>query len=299
MEILAYEPSFLGEIAVVYNETSTGTPYCYSVAPALFEGLVPAEGSPLPELQSEHMLIARDGGEVLGFVHCGMASPGWREDCESAPGVIRFLCQRPGQRPAGVALLEAAEGWLRERGAGVVLAFHQDPKYPFYHLAHAYLSDRLGHILALLGASGYQRSDGEVYLDWDNYPPVDPGPPPVEVELEFEWRERGDPNPGLTLRAMDGGREVGVCHNNGKGTPFRPPEAADWFMTHWLGVEDPFRRQGLATYLLARVRFEMHARGYRRAIISTSWTNYRAMLFYSNYGYRVVDWTYGFTKELT
>ena len=298
MEILAYEPSLLDEIAAVYNESSTGTPYCYPVTPTYFESLVPTEGSPLPELQSEHMFVARDRGEAVGFVHCGAASPDWQKDRELRPGAIRFLCQRPGDRPAGTALVEAAEAWLRDQGADIVLAFHQDPKYPFYHLAHSYLSDRLAHVFALLGANGYSRSHGEVYLDWDSYPSVDPGPPPVEVELKFEWRERGEANPGLTLVAMKGNQPVGVCHNNGEGAPFRPPEAANWFMTHWLGVDEPFRQQGLAQYLLSRTRFEMHARGYRRAVISTNWQNYRAMLLYSNYGYRVADWTYGFTKTL-
>ena len=42
----------------------------------------------------------------------------------------------------------------------------------------------------------------------------------------------------------------------------------------------------------------MHGKGFRRAIISTNWRNWRAMLLYSNYGYRVADWTYGFTKTL-
>jgi len=299
MEILPYEPSFLEGVTAVYNETSTGTPYCYPVTPDYFRDLVPAEGSPLPALRSEHMLVARDGGEVVGFAHCGMASPGWNDGEGPPTGFIRFLCQRPGHRPAGMALMEAAEAWLREPGASAVLAFHQDPNYHFYHLAHAYLSDRLGHILALLGANGYERSHGEVYLDWKDYPSVDPGAPPVEVELKFEWREKEGWNRILILRAMKGDKEVGSCYSNACGAPFRPPEAANWFMTNWLGVEDPFRQQGLATYLLARARFEMHAKGYRRAIISTNWQNWRPMLLYSNYGYRVADWTYGFTKELT
>ena len=44
---------------------------------------------------------------------------------------------------------------------------------------------------------------------------------------------------------------------------------------------------------------ELHGIGYRHAAISTDLRNYRAALFYGNYGYRVVDYTYGWNKELT
>ena len=38
--------------------------------------------------------------------------------------------------------------------------------------------------------------------------------------------------------------------------------------------------------------------GFVHAAIRTDWHNYRAALFYTNLGYRVVDWTYAFGVEL-
>ena len=38
--------------------------------------------------------------------------------------------------------------------------------------------------------------------------------------------------------------------------------------------------------------------GYRHAAISTAWDNYRAFLFYTNYGFRVADWTYELGRDL-
>lgn len=300
MEVVSYDPLLLGEVTAAYNELVIGTPYCYAVTPELFGRLVPAaEGSPLPELQSEHMLVAREGGEVLGFIHCGTASELWQRDSEARPGAIRFLCQRPGHRLAGMALLRAGEDWLRERGAGMILAFHQDCNYPFYHLVHAYASDRLGHIIAVLGANGYHRSHGEVYLQWSDFPRVDPGPPPDGLDLDLAWGDAAGSSPVLVVDVRKGGEQVAQCRNCTCGAEFRPPEAGRWFITNWLGVDESLRGRGLGKYLLARARFEMHARGYRSAIISTSSHNYRALLFYSNEGYRVTDWTYGFTKKLT
>jgi GNAT superfamily N-acetyltransferase len=296
MQLAPYDPHMLDDVAVVYNEAATGTPYCYPVTPGTFASIVPAAGRP-PHAHLAHseMLVARDDCEVVGFIHFGMQAP----DRHGAwSGVICFLCQRRGRRAAGQALLEAAEQRLRERGATEVLAFHQHHRYPFYHLEHAYVSDRLAHVFALLGANGYERSHGEVYLDWPDYAPVDPGPPPSGLKLDHEWQEHENRRPSLVLRAMKGDHEIGVCENHACGEMPSPPEVRAAFLTHWLGVEESSGRQGLAKYLLARARLELHARGYRHAVISTNWRNYPAMLLYANYGYRVADWTYGFTRTL-
>jgi GNAT superfamily N-acetyltransferase len=297
MRVAPYDPQMLGDVAAVYNEAATGTPYCYPVTAEVFAGIVPtAAKEPHAGLQSEEMLVARIGAETAGFVHLGMQAP--KQDGQPPLGVVCFLCHRRGRRTAGQALLETGEQRLRERGATEVVAFHQHHRYPFYHLAHAYLSDRLAHVFALLGANSYERSHGEVYLDWMDYPTVDPGPPPSGLELDYEWQEYEDRRPSLTLRAMKSEEEIGICENHACGQASSPPAVRDAFLTHWLGVEEASGRRGLAKYLLARVRLELRREGYRRAIISTHWRNYPAMLLYANYGYRVADWTYGFTKTL-
>ena len=78
----------------------------------------------------------------------------------------------------------------------------------------------------------------------------------------------------------------------------RAEEAEDWFMTTWIGVEREFQGRGLGRHLLRRALIEMRRAGYRHAAISTERRNCRAFLFYANFGYRVVDWTYGYGREL-
>ncbi|UCC67907.1 MAG: GNAT family N-acetyltransferase, partial [Armatimonadota bacterium] len=75
-------------------------------------------------------------------------------------------------------------------------------------------------------------------------------------------------------------------------------EAHDWIFTDWLGVEEEMQGKGLGRHLLQRALQEARRLGYRHASISTSWDNHRAFLFYSNYGYRVADWTYEFARDL-
>ena len=94
-------------------------------------------------------------------------------------------------------------------------------------------------------------------------------------------------------------KRVGECWSVSGGEFSSHPEAQNWLHTTWLGIEDEFQGQGLGRYLLQYELQEMHKVGYRHAAISTAWDNHRAFLFYSNCGYRTVDWTYGFVKDLS
>ncbi|MFQ6041416.1 MAG: hypothetical protein ACE5PV_11220 [Candidatus Poribacteria bacterium] len=49
---------------------------------------------------------------------------------------------------------------------------------------------------------------------------------------------------------------------------------------------------------MQRNLWEMRKIGYKNTAISTDITNYRAQLFYTNYGYRVVNTGYGLVKDI-
>ena len=78
----------------------------------------------------------------------------------------------------------------------------------------------------------------------------------------------------------------------------RADAAQDWVFVKWLGVTDDLQGNKLGRHLLQRNLQEMHRIGYRHASISTDWENHRALLFYSNYGFRQVDWTFCYRREL-
>ena len=69
-------------------------------------------------------------------------------------------------------------------------------------------------------------------------------------------------------------------------------------------LEEELQGRHLGLHLLQRSLQELHALGYRDAIISTgllesgAMDSPRAYLFYANHGFRVYDWTYGFKKTL-
>ena len=89
-----------------------------------------------------------------------------------------------------------------------------------------------------------------------------------------------------------------MCECVSYGEFSRVDEVQDWRFTTWLGVSDKFQGKGLGRYLLQRALQELHRTGYRHASISTDWQNFRAAVFYSNYGYHTVDWTYAVRKTL-
>ena len=43
----------------------------------------------------------------------------------------------------------------------------------FYHVGHAFLSDRANHIHALLEARGYARYESELFFEWRDYTAAD------------------------------------------------------------------------------------------------------------------------------
>ena len=295
MKIVRYEPDMARDLVEIYNRAVAGVPHCYPVdAESFSEELLPAGGgeSRVKRLHSEAGFVARSGKEILGFSHVAVEDP--KKEGDPQMGAIRFLWYRPGQRDAGQKLLEASQKYLAELDMNRILAFDQDYRYPFFCFKHGYLSARMGHVQALLWVNGYRRVKGEVFLDWPEFEPIRPPKPGVSVETEVELREGRGKLPGLNVRAIRKGKEIGICECISCGEFSKVGELQDWAFTEWLGVHKDFQGRGLGRYLLRRALVELDKIGYRNASISTDWENYRAFVFYTNFGYEVVDWTHAY-----
>lgn len=299
MEILPYEPAMCPDLLSFYEDVTDDVPHCYPVeAQAFSSALASAAGAGPTDkrLHSETVFVARQDRSTFGFIHVGVGLGSDGNGPER--GVIRFFAYRRGRRAAGAALLEAGEDYLRQRGMTKVEAFQCEYRYPFYQLHWSCLSDRLDQVRAALGMKDYQVLKGEVFMDWRDYQPVFPKPAEAAAEISLEWQQGRGARPGLTVSARQGSEEVGGCHCLSGGEYSRDDDAQDWAFIKSLNVTDKMQGKGLGRYLFQRALQEMHAVGYRHAVISTATDNYRAMLFYSNYGFRAVDWTYAFGREL-
>ena len=298
MEMRRYERGMAQALTAAFNEAARLAPYSYPVNRATLAAAL--DGS-LPDLGSayrhdEAVIVAQEGADVVGFAHTAVGSV--RRDDTAEVGLLRFLWYRPGRRAVGVALQDAAEEHLAAHGATRVVAFPQKHRYPFYHLKSANLTDRLGHVAALLGLRGYEKDGGEVYFDWRNFDVLAPGPDAFDVRYTVEHPQGDGRRPGVVVRAWEGDRQAGVCVNECVGDHAPAPGAQDWLFTTWLGVEDDYQGRGLGRSLLRRALAAGRDVGYRHACISTDRHNFRAFVFYSNFGYHVNDWTYSYARSL-
>ncbi len=303
MEIVQYTPDLQTPATQFYNHLTANVPHCYPVKEEEFavalRGVTTGKAD-IHEggIDSEIAFVATINGAVQAFIHVGISQVRGNEGKEEDVGVIRFFGYERGARHVGQAVLAEAEVYLKTHNISRIFAFSQDCRYRFYHFEHAYLSDALDQVQALLGFNGYRRCEGEVFLDWENYT-VRPIPPNLPVELSVEWENRCRERSHCTVKAYRGDEQVGICESVCGGEFSSHPDAQDWLHTVWLGIEGDLQGQGLGRYLLQSALQEMRKVGYRHAAISTNWENYRAFLFYSNCGYRTVDWTYEFVRDLS
>ena len=301
MDILQYTPDMQAPLTQFYNRMTANVPKCYPVKAeelaTAIRGVTTGKADKKEGgLDSEAAFVAMANGAVQAFIHVGIGQIG--DNREEDIGVIRFFAYARGARRIGQAVLEKAEAYLKTFNVSRIFAFPQDCRYRFYHFEHAYLSDALDHVQGLLGYNGYHRSAGEVFLDWKDYS-VTPVPSSLPVTLSVEWQDGRGQFPNCTVLAHQNGEQVGICESLCGGEFSNDTDAQAWLHTVWLGIEDDFQGQGLGRYLLQYALQEMKKIGYRHAAISTAWDNHRAFLFYSNCGYRTVDWTYEFVKNLS
>jgi GNAT superfamily N-acetyltransferase len=292
VEIVEYGPEMAEDVAEAYSAGVRGVPHCYSATAEQLGASLAEAGE---NRREQRVLVARADGRVRGLSLACIA-PQW-PDAPQEDGQIRFIWYEPGRRAVGQALLEASEEHLRSQDMARFSAFHQNHRLSVYHRLHAYLSDHLGHVQALLGFNGYRKAGGEVYLDWPDYDPREPAPTEVDVEITVEFPKGRGLLPNITLKALRDGSQIGECvgYSCAHASPLEVEE--DWWFCTLLGVDDAFQGKGLGKHILQRALKEMYGLGYRHAAISTSWDNYRALLFYTNVGYSVADWTYGFTRD--
>ncbi len=294
MELVGFDPELAGALARCYDETMADAPHHHLVSPDWFAELPSSQWQHCAE---EQLLAAREAGEVVGFVHVGMAAPPADEwEIQGEPGVLRALCYRPGRRAAGAALLEAAEEWARARGRAEMVAGYTQFNYRFYP-SPGHLSEHLVHLTSLLWAAGYGSPDCDLVLHWPEFTPPDLPTPDLDFDLV---REEGPTRPSrwVTFHALQGGREIGECKMRWLGGPPWRPQYAEWCYCGGLYVTGACEGRGLGKYLLAQGLAAMRAQGAKHTLLQVHAHNHRASLLYANFGYRLLDRTFGFRKPL-
>lgn len=298
MEIVQYKPDHLTSLTKFYNDLTNEVPNCYTITEEEFalalHGIT--EHTDDDELEKENAYVVLQNGSVHAFVHVGFFREG--DDDKDTVGVIQFLGYKRGERKAGQTVFEKAESYLKDHNVSRIIAFTKMYRYNFYGYDYTQLSDKLDHIHGLLGINDYSRYHGQVFMEWKNFV-VEPPHINLPVTLSVEWKDGRGKLPNCHLKAYIDNNEVGECYSVSCQQYSSHADLQDWQYTHWIGVEDEYQGQGLGKFLLQYSLHEMHKVGYRHASLSTDWNNYLALLFYSNFGYRAVDWTYAYKKQIS
>jgi GNAT superfamily N-acetyltransferase len=297
MRILEFAPAMAADLARCYSDLVAPAPHCHPVGEERFSDLKKLAD---PRCREEALLAARDeGGNTVAFVHLGIGPPPSGEQrLQGDLGIIRFLSYTPGQRRAGKALLDAAEDWARDRGCREIIAGQQSYMYPFHHLPFGHISEQIAHLPPLFAMEGYSVFWSSVFFDWPDFEPPRVPKPDMHLELVHEERQIETLGPGVAVYGEQGGRRVGACEIAGLGHDSWRPWLRGWCFCTDLHVDEPLQGKGLGKYLLASGLAAMRRAGYRHAIVSTNVSNCRAQLLYSNFGFRFLDRTVAFKKEL-
>ena len=298
MEIFQYTPDMLTPVTQFYNRVTADVPHCYPVKAEEFavdmRDVTDEINNRDDRLDAPTAFVAIQNGVVQAFIHIGF----YTNTDEKNIGVIRFLGYEPGVRPAGQAVLEKAETYLKAFNVTQISAFPSAFRYRCYHLEYANLSNALGQVHALLGFNEYRPEPRWIFLDWKNYV-VTPMPAPIPLKLSVNRVQERGQYPDCIVKIYQENEQIGECCSVSGGEFSNHADAQEWLYTTWLSVEEPFQGKGIGKFLLQSALQEMHKIGYRHAAISTGWDDYRALLFYNNFGYRVVDWTYQYKKVLS
>ena len=296
MEIVTFEKEMAAGVARCYNELVQPMPYPRPVAREAFADFSHAQ---LQDCTEEEILVVRQAGEVAGFAHVGVSAPPTHKwHIEGEPGVIRFLSYRRGERPVGAALLQAAEQWVRERERTAIVAEYGGYMYPFYPFPLGNISERISHVPPLFGMAGYEVPECEVFFEWWGFEPPEVSAPEVEVEFVCKQAQTEASGFKVSVAAMQGEKQVGEFSMVSLREDRWRPQFTDWCTAGLLRVADRLQGRGIGKCLMARGLAEMRKAGARHAMISTDWNNYRAYLFYTNFGFEFLDRTFGFRKEL-
>ncbi len=304
-----------------YNAQFSDLPYCYPVTPDEFATGVlwheERDGEPYADLSDESFLVAEDDdGGVAGFVHVAICRKGEEDHriglhpiedlLKDRIGLIRFFHYRAGARQAGQALLEAAEAHLCGFGIDQIRAFSYFG-YRFYRFCHAFQSDRMGHVGALLSMNDYRITRGIILLDLPDFTVPDPVLPDAEVTTRFDVKPGRGTLPNMEFQLFRGDHCIGQGFAQSLGDFCRSPAAQDTFYIPWFFIEgspvggrvsEGEQGKGFGRYMMEILLREMRQLGYRHATTQANADSPRPILLYTNMGYRVVDTNYQYFKDL-
>lgn len=292
MPIVTPRAEHADALHALYLDTVRAAPHC-TFAPGLARFRAALLGAiPTPRLFTRtcerHVLVAEAGGRARGFA-CLTDYRDWDGIAHQAITALYFDRDDTGQ-----ALLAACEA---AAGPGELLAFPPEHGHgPIVECNAGWdgLSDRLPHVARLLARSGYRPFARELHLSLDmrRFPPR-PAAPPAGVTLTEGTSERG----GSSVTATVGEQHAGDCYFSTLAALAEGPRAARTGYIWGLGVEEAYRRRGIARALMGVALTRLAQMGCDACWLTTGADNWPAQPLYLALGYEVVDCSASYRKR--
>ncbi|HWB12855.1 MAG TPA: GNAT family N-acetyltransferase [Pirellulales bacterium] len=282
---------------------------------ALFEQLVLSK----PYFDNAGLIVAVDDGHPVGFAHAAFGPNEGGQKLSTQCGITCLVMVLPQYRGQGIGaeLLARSEDYLRRRGAQVIYGGGIAPLNGFY--LGLYGGSELPGILdtdsaeqRLFQSHGYREIDRVHILERKLAgfrPPIDRNqmqvrrrstvttvvdPPPANWWEACAWSGLDATRYELSLR--------GECRLVASATTWTiEPLSTSWGLRAagliGLEVDEAFRRQGMATYLVADVMRQLAAQGTAVMQVQAMCWNQPALKLYEKLGFELVDQGAVYRKE--
>lgn len=301
MEIDVWNLTQIGALAEFYSRQIEDIPHCYPLSPEDFgwqlgRNMGHLSGIRPEQLHSDQLIVARENGNIQGFVHVAIEERIRKEEVRKR-GIIRFMGYEPSKRLVGEALLDEAESFFLSSDLDKASAFTKGYVYHFY-TEDGGCSEHMAHVWALLGSRGYTISERVLNMAWHNFNVDEPVLPTPQATINVSKGSDVGALPNIMLSAEIDGREIGECLTYSLGHLHPTEEAQECLIINWLVAREMFRQQGWGKYLLLRALWEAQQEGYKHCLLGTDERNYRAQLLYTTCGYRIKHTSSVFVKDL-
>jgi len=289
-----YDRKYLDGITTLYNSETAFEPYIAPLNPERFVELIEKKSY----FDTDGLFVALESGKVVGWIHACVApgSEGHHEPNNKIPR-IRMLIYPRDKLKVGGALVSEATSWLKKSGQQQFWAIHAQMGYPFYRGlwlgGEPMCPTTMPHVMLAFEVGDYKITQESVCMVNEmNSPPKE-----IKSDLRIEFVEsaaemRHEPMreswigfEPMRTRAIVDGEEVGsiawviLSHLAERlGVPC---------MNIWgLGVQEQYRRKGIATALVLHVMVRSYALGARFCSVGTQLWNAPAQATYAKVGYR-------------
>ncbi|MBM3211309.1 GNAT family N-acetyltransferase [Candidatus Poribacteria bacterium] len=302
-----YHRNYLEGIITIYNSETAFEAHIAQLSPQLFIELVENKSY----FDPEGLFVAIKDGSVIGWVHACIApgSEGHHNPENKVPR-IRMLIFPSDQLKVGNALVSEANNWLKKSGQSIFLAMHAKEGYPFYR--GLWLGGEpmgavsLPHVQMVLEVGGYKNTQESVFMTIEIA--KEPEVFQADLKIDFEESEAGMSHQPMReswigfkpmrIRAIANSETVGSISY--VIIPYLAERLGAPCMNIWgMGIQEKYRRKGVATALVSYAMLQSYKQGARFASVGTQLWNSPAHATYNKLGFRPHCLVVGRTLELS